>query len=252
MRSDSELRIEPSEAILGGVRQWLEKVRPALGAEFAAAYVTGSALTQGFDPKKSHVNVLVVARALGGETLDAVAKALPPSPKTPPRVAPLFMTLRNIEKSLDTFPIEWIDIQERHLLIEGEDVLGALEVPQTYLRLQCEHDLRGKLVQLRQAYLHHHGQPAELQRVLEDTASGFATLFRTLLRLRAEPVPANPAHAVERVADLFQVDAQGLLVPHLVRYVGSGYSPAEIVTLFRKFLAELDRLVIAIDQLRTA
>src|SRR6185436_21110039 len=96
---------------------------------------------------------------------------------------PLFMTQSQIEKSLDTFPIEWLEIQERHLLLEGADVVGNLEVPLTYLRLQCEHELRGKHIQLRQAYLHQHARPADLEKTLSSAASGLATLFRTLLRL---------------------------------------------------------------------
>jgi len=252
MRSDSAMRIEPSEEILSAARKWLDQVRPALNADFVAAYLTGSVLTQGFDAKKSRLNVLVVSRSLEIGVLDTIAKALPAPLKGAPRIEPLFMTERNIEKSLDTFAIEWVDIQERHMLLEGEDFLGRLEIPQTYLRLQLEHELRGKHVQLRQAYLQHHSQPAELQRVLESSASGFAALFRALLRLHGEPVPANGAHVVERVADVFALDAEGLLGPHLVRYVGSSFGPAELVALYRKFLVELDRLIIAIDQLRTA
>ena len=99
------------------------------------------------------INILVLSRSLAGDVLDAIANALPAPPKSGPRFEPLFMTKRNMDMSLDSFPIEWLEIQERHLLLEGEDVVGTLEVPQTYLRLQCEHELRGKLIQLRQAYL---------------------------------------------------------------------------------------------------
>ena len=44
-------------------RRWLAPVRAALGPDFVAAYLTGSVLTEGFDPKHSQINVLVVARA---------------------------------------------------------------------------------------------------------------------------------------------------------------------------------------------
>ena len=136
------------------------------------------------------------------------------------------------------------------MLLEGEDVMGTLQVPQTYLRLQCEHELRGKFIQLRQAYLHFHGQPAELERALGAAASGFATLFRTLLRLRGEPVPATSAQVVERVSDVFGLDAQGLLAAHMTRYGGRKHTSDEITQLCRKFLSELERLSVAIDQLR--
>jgi len=251
MLTHGELRIEPAPEILEATRHWLEPVRGALGPEFLSAYLTGSVLTQGFDLKRSGINALVVARSLGIETLDSLHAAIPVN-KKPPRFDPLFLTRVQIAKSLDAFPIEWIEIQERHLLIEGEDVFTSLEVPQTHLRLQLEHELRGKHIQLRQAYLASPRRPAELGRVMRAAASSFATLFRTILRLRGEDPPADTPHVIERVADSLKLDAQALLAAHLVRYSGRRYKPEELTALYCKFLAEMDRLVIAIDQLRVS
>ncbi|HYM81379.1 MAG TPA: hypothetical protein VEY91_08195 [Candidatus Limnocylindria bacterium] len=242
-------RIEPSHEILAATRHWLEAARGALGSEFLACYLTGSVLTQGFDPKRSHVNVLLVSRALGPDVLDALARAIPDTRK-PPHFDPLFMTQRQIEKSLDTFPVEWLEIQEAHLLIEGQDVLAALEVPPTYLRLQCEHELRGKFIQLRQAYIARAKHPDQLEPVLRASASSFATLFRTLLRLNGEDPPADAPHVIERIADIYRLDAEALIGAYLVRYTERRYTGADLIDLYRKFLVEVERLVTAIDEMR--
>lgn len=251
MSTHSLTTIEPSPEILAAVRGYLAPIRHALGAEFLAAYVTGSALTRGFDVKHSRINLLVVARALDTPALDALRAAIPVTRKAP-HFDPLFLTRRQIEKSLDVFPIEWLDATERHLRIEGEDLFSAVEVPQTYLRLQCEHELRGKHIQLRQTYLMSAHDANELGRTLRDTASGFATLFRTLLRLRGESPPAETGHAIGRVAELYGLDPQHLLGQHLVRYSGRRYKAAEMQLLYRRFLGEVDQLVVAIDQLRVS
>ncbi len=249
MHVQSELRIEPRAEIQEAARRWLAPVRAALGADFVAAYLTGSVLTQGFDPRHSHVNLLVVARDLSGERLDGLARALP-AQKKPPRVEPLFLTRRQIESSLDVFPIEWVEVLERHLRLEGDDVFGGLEVPRTNLRIQCEHELRGKHIQLRQVYLLHHlGNVPELGRALRASASGFATLFRTMLRLRGEAVPGDPARVIQRVADLYRLDAQGLLAAHLFRYSTRRYGADEIRSIYRRFLDEVERLIAALDEL---
>src|SRR5262245_31924696 len=127
-------RIEPSQEILAASRRWLEPVRQGIGHDFLAAYLTGSVLTQGFHVERSSVNVLVVSRKISGETLEALSQAVIETRK-PPHFDPLFLTDRQIRKSVDAFPIEWTEIHESHLLIEGQDVLGDLEVPRTYLRL---------------------------------------------------------------------------------------------------------------------
>jgi hypothetical protein len=249
MLTQSELRIEPSPAILQATRRWLEGIRATLGHEFLAAYLTGSVLTQGFDPKRSRINVLLVARTLDTDLIEKLARAIPTT-KRPPHFEPLFLTKRQIEKSLDVFPIEWLEIQERHLFLEGENIVAALDVPRSNLRLQLEHELRGKHIQLRQTLLEAARRPARLERVLHSSASSFAALFRTLLRLRGETPPADTAHVIERVADMFKLDATGLLVPHLVRYSPRALKRAEIPSRYRKFLVEVDRLINTIDELR--
>jgi hypothetical protein len=248
MNASTTLRNEPAPEILSAVRRWLEPVRAALEGDFIAAYLTGSVLTQGFDPRRSGVNVLIVARGLDLDRLDAVARALPESKQ--PHIEPLLLTQRQIEHSLDVFPIEWLDIQERHQLLEGHDVWDTIEVPRTYLRLQLEHELRGKLIQLRQAYLLHAGKPERLEPILHASASSFATLFRTLLRLRGESPPGETSRAIERVADLFKLDAQGLLAAHMIRHGGAKPKGPELRAHYRKFLVEVERLVNAIDELR--
>jgi hypothetical protein len=248
MPTHGELLIEPAGAMLDAARRWLEPVRESLAHEFLSAYLTGSVLTQGFDPRHSRVNVAIVARALPVERLDAIARALPRPGKTL-RFEPLFLTRAQIEQSLDVFPIEWLEMQERHLLLEGEDVLASLEVPRTWLRLQCEHELRGKHIHLRQVYVLHADRPAELARTLHAGASSFAALFRTLLRLRGESPPAESQRVVERVAELFGLDAQGLLSAHLVRFASRRHRRDEILPLYRRFLVEIERLIGAIDRL---
>jgi len=136
------------------------------------------------------------------------------------------------------------------MVLEGEDVLRGLDVPRTYLRLQCEHELRGKHIQLRQTLLLDAKHPAVLLRTLGIAASSLATLFRTLLRLQGESPPAESARVVERVADVFKLDAGALLIPHMIRYGGRSPKGAEVAPQYRRFVAELDRLIGAIDELK--
>jgi hypothetical protein len=105
-RSHSELRIEPSPEILDASRAWLAPVRTALGSEFLAGFLTGSVLTQGFDTKHSKINMVVVARTLESATLDRLRESIP-APRKAPFFDPLLLTQRQIENSLDSFPIEW-------------------------------------------------------------------------------------------------------------------------------------------------
>ena len=250
---NGELRIQPADGILDAARHWLQPVREALGGEFLGAYLTGSVLTQGFDPALSRVNIMVVTRHLDPDILDRLAGAVPREKKRKKgalQFEPLFVSRRQIEQSLDVFPIEWLDIQERHLRLEGENVFDTLDVPRAHLRRQCEHQLRGKNIQLRQVYVTSKHDSAALEAELSGVASTFATLFRTLIRLQGETPPTNNGQVIERVADMYELDARGLLCAHLVRYSGEGaYKGEELAQMYRRFLVEVDRLVHAIDEL---
>ncbi len=246
--STHESRIEPPAELLAAARRWIEPVRTALGPEFLSAYLTGSVLTHGFDAARSRVNLLIVARSLEPDALDRVAASVPESKKGP-QFDPMFMTRVQMLASLDVFPIEWLDLIERHLRLEGEDVFTGVEVPRTYLRLQCEHELRGKHLRLRHEYLASGKRPERLAEVLARLASGFHTLFRTLLRLRGEVPPASHERVIERVAELYGLDARALLSAHLMRHSSRKEDAAAIRVRYRAFLTEIERLVGAIDGL---
>lgn len=246
----SESRIEPAPAILEAARRWLLPVRTALDTDFLAAYLTGSVLTSGFDPQHSRVNVLVIARALPSEGLDRLAAAIPVTKKAP-HFEPMFLTKAQVAASLDVFPMEWLDLLERHLRLEGEDMFANVEVPRTWLRHQCEHELRGKHIRLRQEYLASGGRTERLREVLARFASGFHTLFRTLLRLRGEDPPASTERVIERLADLYGLDARALLAAWMVRYSRKS-DGNDVKDLYRRFLVEIERLIAAIDQLRVS
>lgn len=246
----SESRIEPAAETLDATRRWLAPVRQALGTEFLSAYLTGSVLNAGFDPQASRINVLVISRSLPPETLDRLAAAIPVT-KKPPHFEPLFLAKAQIASSLDVFPMEWLDLLERHLRLEGEDMFDGMQVPRTWLRHQCEHELRGKHIRLRQEYLASGGRAERLREVLAGVASGFHTLFRTLLRLRGEDPPASTERVVERVAEAYGLDARALLGAWLVRYTRKS-DGQDVKDLYRRFLAEIERLIGAIDTLRVS
>jgi len=245
----AELRIEPEAAILDAARRWLEPVRAALPGSFLSAYLTGSVLMQGFDPARQRVNVLVVSRTLAGDELDRLARAIPVT-RQPPHFDPLFLTDEQIRLSLDVFPIEFLELAERHLRLEGDDVLGGITVPRTHLRRQCEQELRGKHLRLRQEYLAAGRDAKRLQHALDALASSFHTQFRTLLRLHGEPVPASLERVIDRLAQLHQLDAEALLGPHLVRHSDGTLTGSEVRERTRRFLAAIESLIRAIDGLQ--
>jgi hypothetical protein len=78
--------------------------------------------------------------------------------------------------------------------------VAGIEIDPSHLRLQCEHELKGKHIQLREGYLLSAGEPKELESLLQGSLSTFLLLFRTVLRLAGEEGVREPEQVVRRTA----------------------------------------------------
>lgn len=66
---------------------------------------------------------------------------------------PLVMTPAFIRDSLDTFPLELMEIHQQRATVAGRDHFDSLELHAEHLRLQCEREFKRVLIRVRQAVL---------------------------------------------------------------------------------------------------
>ncbi len=154
--------------------------------------VVGSAVIPDYDDKLSNVNSLVVLNTMD---LKFLAYLAPLGKKYGKKriAAPLVMTPAYINTSLDSFPIEFLDFQLIHRTIYGTDLLKDLKIGRPNLRLQCEREIKAKLIGLRQGYISSLGRTADLSIVLVRSITGSMALFRAIISLldREPPIPRS-------------------------------------------------------------
>jgi len=109
--------------------------------------------------------------------------------------APLVMTPDYIKSSLDTFPLELIEVKQQHITLFGEDYFESLEFDNAYIRLQCERDLKAFLIGLRQGVLAATGREKFLDAVQTDVGEGLMRTLRGMLWLKDQH-NAKPAGEV--------------------------------------------------------
>lgn len=107
--------------------------------------------------------------------------------------APFVMTPEYIRKSTDAFPIEFLDFKLIHQTVYGENILNSLEIERHALRLQCQRDVKIKLIGLRQGYLSSFGNREHISRGLVRSITGTMALFRAIIFLlgKEPPLPRN-------------------------------------------------------------
>jgi hypothetical protein len=103
--------------------------------------------------------------------------------------APLVMTPDYIQSSLDAFPIEFLDLKLIHRTVYGSDILQDLRIEKPNLRLQCEREIKTKLIHLRQGYLSSLGRKDQLAATLIRSITGSMTLLRAIISLLGEEPP---------------------------------------------------------------
>lgn len=188
------------------VNQLVEKLRAAYGDRLVSIVLYGSAASGDHHPKFSDYNVLCVLRAITPRELRDSEEIFrwwreQGSP------APLLLSEQEVTTSTDCFAIEFLDIKQQHQLLHGKDVISGLAVDRSFYRAQVEHDLRAKLLRLRQKASGMLSDPDLLRRLLLDSISTFAVLFRHALALHGVEAPHRKREVIDAAQRQFGFDA---------------------------------------------
>jgi hypothetical protein len=148
---------------------------------------------------------------------------------------PLVMTPDEFGRSLDSFPLEYQAILDRHAVIAGTPPFAGVAVDAEDLRRACEIQARGHLIHLRQGWLQAAGHQSHLVDVLVRSAAPFRALLSNVARLQdapyardadlvafAQTVIGMPPDVVAAILDLDVHPEHGRkALPHLSGYLAA-------------------------------
>lgn len=171
------------------------------GSNIHSFHLVGSAVIPDYNEKLSDINSLVVLREMD---LKFLAFLAPLGKKYGKQklAAPLVMTPEYISDSLDAFPVEFLDFKLIHKTVYGNDLLRDLPITMPNLRLQCEREIKTKLIHLRQGYISSLGKKDALVAVLVRSITGSMALFRAIISLlgKEPPIPRGEVLQLLRTA----------------------------------------------------
>jgi predicted nucleotidyltransferase len=226
----------------------VEQLRSVVGGNLVAVVLHGSAATEEFQPEYSDLNVLCVVNDLSASAMRTLSPVLGwwAAFRYP---APLFFTLTELQISADVFPIEMLDIKERHKVLQGEDIFRDLQVPMALHRVQLEHELRTKLLFLRQHYMSISGDAARLRGLMLDSVANFLALFRHALIAMGENTSHRKNEVAQRAAAKLGFDPAPFEQLLQVREHKLKPERLDPDTLFAAYLRAIDIVVKAVDSL---
>jgi len=218
------------------------------GNDLVSLTIYGSAAGGYYIPGKSDINLLIVPTAAGLDKFTDILDTVKSWKKR--RVAvPLFMTGNFIESSLDSYPIEFLNMKNNHIVIYGKDVLAGLNFNQEYLRLQIERELRGKLILLRQGFLESEGKAKLLRQLISNSLTAFISIFNALLYFKEGKAPQGRRDTIKEAGKLFTIDAGVFMLCADIKEGIDKLNSEEIIAAFGKYLKEINNICNMVDSL---
>lgn len=207
----------------------------------------GSAAKGEYIPKKSDINVMIV---LTEEGIQNLARAFGLIKKWQKRrvATPLFVTKSYIESSLDSFPIEFLNMKQTYRLVTGEDVLDELEIPKKFVRLECEAQVKGKLLHLRREFLGTGGKGKALRQLISVTVPTFTSLFTAMLYLKDVDPPSHHDEVMRLTATEFGLN-QTVFDRVLAVRRGEKLSGEELIQLTEQYIHAIRQCAMIVDTL---
>jgi len=182
-----------------------EILKSIYGDELVSVILYGSAAGKDYVSGKSSVDLLVVLTDQGINKLALLFPHLKLLRKKRITI-PLLLTEQFIKTSLDTFPVEFLNMKLQYKLITGKDVLLDLAIDRSWLRTQCERELKGKLLYLRQGFVETEGKAKPLRLLIFHSLKTFLFLFNALIYLKDREIPKTRREKIHLLSELFDIN----------------------------------------------
>lgn len=230
------------------IRPFFEDILAKSTSNIHSIHIVGSAVTPDFNKDKSDINSLIILKKMSLDLIEFLA----PLGKRYGRkriAAPLIMTEEYLQRSLDVFPVEFHDFRLIHKTVVGEDILKGLQIKKENLRLQCEREIKARLIGLVQGYISSAGERDLIASILIRSFTGCIPLLRAIIYLLGKEPPVLRVDVIEAFKEV-SVDFSVFEEMALLRNKEIKPSIRELNQLFERFYHFLEELSKIIDELR--
>lgn len=214
------------------------------GSGLKSVSIYGSAVGSGFVAKRSDINVLIVMDSIDRQTL---IKYRTMQRKFKNIITSLFMTKKYIENSQDVYPIEFLEMKDNYLVVYGEDVLGQIDIDTKYLRLECEQQLKGSLIKMRNGLIKIGFSKNSFRKILLESFSSIIVIFRSLLRLKNIKPAVDKTEIINQMCDSFDINKD--IFKNILEYKTGSQRKLDFEYCFDKYVEELENIIEKVDKM---
>jgi hypothetical protein len=237
------------------INEFVSRMQQSAGMNLVSVILYGSAAGSSsngeFHRDFSNVNLLCVLKETSFAALAAIAPAVEwwAGQK---HHAPLVLGREELERSTDVFSIEFLDMQQRHRVLVGEDVLGGLQIPLHLHRAQVEYELREKLILLREHLLLAGNDKRRMWDLLLRSLPSFITLFRHTLIAIGDSTQRSKRETVQALSGRIPFDASAFSQLLDIRERKAEPKQFDVKDVFTRYLLAIQQVTAAVDKMLDA
>lgn len=215
------------------------------GSDLVSIILYGSAAGADFDPQQSDINLLIVLRAMD---IELISKSADIQLKLFQKrfSKPLFMDKEYIASSCDSYPMEFMEMKEHHVVLAGEDIFNSVSPQISDLRLQVERELKGKWLHLIDEYTYACKSQKSLVQLTEVSLKAFVPVFRALLKLKGVLIPTARKELLPALESAYSIDGTPLQAIDNLRKSGNF---TELKAKFTDYSRAIKRLIDSIENI---
>ena len=228
---------------------FIDDLRGAHGTNLAAVILYGSAAVGDFVRQQSDYNLLIALNRITPKDLRAAQAPMREWGKLGHPI-PVYFTVAELAEAADVFPIEFHQMECARKVLYGADVLANLEISDEYLRHQTEYELRSKLIQLRRRYIPASASVEGLTKLLAESLSSFAALFRAVLLIHGLEPPIGKREIVAATVRQLKLNGESFEKIFEMREnnTSKSFDEKSANELFADYMSEIERVIEAVDK----
>ncbi len=163
---------------------------------------------------------------------------------------PLVVSDKYIANSLDSFPLEFLNIKTDYdNVVAKRDILAELEFEKRYIRLEMERELKSKILLIKMATLDHYGKAKILKNLIKVSVHSIEPILKGLLFLLNKPIPLNHKDLIIQADEVTDFPIDSLLTAVDFTIGKTTINKEELASFFDKFTKQLEVLSNYIEQL---
>lgn len=229
--------------------KFVEDLKTLYSDQLLSVVLYGSAAGEDFVSGRSDINTLIILKTLNFEALKKY-QSLQKKYERQGIVAPLLLDPEYIQTSADSFPIEFLDLKNQNKVLYGQDFISTLAIDSKNLRLQCEQELKGKLIRLRQHFLEVGHSPGKLERLVSSSFGSLLPVLRNLLRLKNKNYVKNTPEILNQIQKEFDLSSDVFSQVWKFKKRELKLKGKELENLFAQYLDEVQKLAWKVDRLK--